>query len=77
MYYDTGLAANIPALAATREVTSLDRIVFGTDWPYATLPADGDDPAPALAWLGSEGRDAVDGRNARALVPALAQSLAG
>ena len=38
LYYDTGLSNNAPALAATREVTELGRIVFGTDWPYAALP---------------------------------------
>lgn len=34
-YYDTGLADNAPALAATREIVPPDRIVYGTDWPYA------------------------------------------
>jgi predicted TIM-barrel fold metal-dependent hydrolase len=33
-YYDTALSLNGPALAATREIVDLDRIVFGTDWPY-------------------------------------------
>lgn len=31
LYYDTGLAGNAPAIAATLEVTGLDHIVFGTD----------------------------------------------
>ena len=48
LYYDTGLANNDPALAATREVTGFDHVVFGTDWPYAALPPDGGDPAPGL-----------------------------
>ena len=34
-YYDTGLADNAAALAATREIVPADRIVYGTDWPYA------------------------------------------
>jgi predicted TIM-barrel fold metal-dependent hydrolase len=34
-YYDTGLADNAAALAATREIVPEDRIVYGTDWPYA------------------------------------------
>ena len=70
-YYDTGLTANPPAIAATREITALEHIVFGTDWPYADLPA-GADPAPALAALCAEARALIDGSNAAALVPRLA-----
>ena len=69
-YYDTGLADNDVALAATRLVAPLERIVFGSDWPYAPLPASGD-PAPGLAILGAD-RPAVDAGNAAALVPRLA-----
>ena len=72
LYYDTGLADNAPALAATQALTSLDHVVFGTDWPYLALP-EGDDPAPALAALG-EGRSGVDGIHAAALVPRLAEA---
>jgi predicted TIM-barrel fold metal-dependent hydrolase len=75
LHYDTGLASNPPALAATREVTTLDHIVFGTDWPYAALPADGGDPAPGLDALGAETREAVEARNAAALVPRLTHAL--
>ena len=67
LYYDTGLADNAPALAATLELTSPDHVVFGTDWPYLALP-EGDDPAPGLAWLG-DARAGVEGPNAAALVP--------
>ncbi len=66
LYYDTGLADNAPALAATLELTSPDHVVFGTDWPYLALP-EGDDPAPGLAWLG-DARAGVEGPNAAALV---------
>jgi predicted TIM-barrel fold metal-dependent hydrolase len=66
LYYDTGLADNAPALAATLELTSVDHVVFGTDWPYLALP-DGDDPAPGLAWLGAH-RAGVDRAHAAALV---------
>jgi 6-methylsalicylate decarboxylase len=76
LYYDTGLTNNVPALAATREVTSLDHIVFGTDWPYAALP-EGGDPAPDLDALGPHGRSAVEFANAAALVPRLHAALAG
>lgn len=73
LYYDTGLANSVPGLVATQEVTGLDHIVFGTDWPYAALPPDGGDPAPDLDVLGAEGRAAVDAGNAAALVPRLTQ----
>jgi predicted TIM-barrel fold metal-dependent hydrolase len=65
-YYDTGLANHAPGLAATLEVTSLDHVVFGTDWPYAELPSGGD-PVPGLDWLG-EGRAQVEATNVGALV---------
>ena len=41
------------------EVTTPDRVVFGTDWPYAALPDEGGDPAPELDALGA----AVRGRS--------------
>lgn len=72
LYYDTGLADNAPALAATRALTSLDHIVFGSDWPYLAL-AEGDDPAPGLAALGGD-RAGVDAAHAAALVPRLAET---
>jgi 6-methylsalicylate decarboxylase len=71
-YYDTGLSQSVAAIEATRAVAPLTHIVFGTDWPYAALPEDGTDPAPQLCWLAPEERDALDWRNAVALVPRLA-----
>jgi predicted TIM-barrel fold metal-dependent hydrolase len=70
LYYDTGLSNNGAALASTLEVTDTGHVLFGTDWPYAALPA-GSDPAPGLDWLGDR-RAQVDGANAAALVPRLA-----
>ena len=72
LWYDTGLANHAPALAATLEVTTVDHVVFGTDWPYCDLPA-GTDPAPGLAWLSAPDRARVDATNAAALVPRFAQ----
>ena len=66
LYYDTGLANNAAGLAATLEVTSLDHVVFGSDWPYLALP-EGPDPAPGIDRLGGD-RAAVDADNAVALV---------
>jgi predicted TIM-barrel fold metal-dependent hydrolase len=66
LWYDTGLSNAQPGIAATVEAASLDRIVFGTDWPYAALP-EGDDPAPALAQLGSL-REQIDAANIAPLV---------
>ena len=49
--------------------------MFGTDWPYAALPATGSDPAPDLGRLSDEERVAIDHRNAAALVPRLVRTL--
>ncbi|MBV8217453.1 MAG: amidohydrolase [Solirubrobacterales bacterium] len=74
-YYDTGLSNNVIALAATLRVTNLDHIVFGTDWPYLTLPADGADPAPGLSdALQPAERVRVEAANGLALVPRLGVS---
>ena len=75
-YYDTGLSQSVPAIAATRAIASLQQIVFGTDWPYAALPAEGADPAPELAALPESERTAIDRGNAAALVPRLSGALA-
>lgn len=73
LYYDTGLSNNASAIQATLEVTGFDHLVFGTDWPYADLPASGD-PAPGLAYLG-ERRERLEHHNAAALVPRLTAAL--
>lgn len=72
LYFDTALSTNAGALAATLAVTSADRVVFGSDWPFADLPRDGTDPAPGLGALGAGERALVDGLNAAVLVPRLA-----
>jgi 6-methylsalicylate decarboxylase len=70
-YYDTGLSNHASAVRSALEVTAPDHIVFGTDWPYAALPGEGDDPAPELDALGASVRGQVDGGTAAALVPRL------
>ena len=74
LWYDTGLSNNAVALASTVAVVPLERVVFGTDWPYAALPQIGDDPGPDLG-LDDRDRAQVDGLNAAALVPRLAQTV--
>ena len=69
LYYDTGLSNHRLAVDTALAVAPLDHIVFGTDWPYAALPAAGD-PAPELAHYGDQ-RALIDARNAGALVPRL------
>ena len=68
-WYDTGLSNHASAVAATAAVVPLERIVFGTDWPYAALPEQGD-PASELDALGDQ-RTLIDSANAAALVPRL------
>jgi 6-methylsalicylate decarboxylase len=69
---DTAQSHNEAALTATLHITDADRIVFGTDWPFAVL-ADGSDPQPGLDLLGD--RAAVDRENALRLVPELGRRL--
>ncbi len=71
LYYDTGLSNNAVALASTLAAVPVEQVVFGTDWPYAALPPEGD-PAPGLD-LAPEDRVRVDGVNAYALVPRFAR----
>lgn len=68
-WYDTGLSNHTSAVEATAAVVPLERIVFGSDWPYLAVPEPGD-PAPDLAGLGDK-RALVDSGNAAALVPRL------
>ena len=73
-WYDTGLSNHALAVRGALEVTTPDRVVFGTDWPYAALPPDGTDPAPELDSLGSSVRAQIDAANAAALLPRLGEA---
>jgi len=49
--YDTALVADEPALLAVRAMAGADRLLFGSDWPFAArlyAAADAGDPQPAL-----------------------------
>jgi microsomal dipeptidase-like Zn-dependent dipeptidase len=74
LYYDTGLSNSAEGLACITEVTEIEHVVFGTDWPYAALP-DGD-PAPALDMFGAPTRRRIESAHAQALVPRLTAKLA-
>ena len=41
LWYDTGLSNHALAVRPTIDLAGAGRIVFGTDWPYADLPAEG------------------------------------
>jgi predicted TIM-barrel fold metal-dependent hydrolase len=75
LHYDTGLANNAVALAAVGELAGIERIVFGTDWPYAVMPERGEDPAPGLdAAFDPAERAAVEAAHLRDLVPRLLEA---
>jgi predicted TIM-barrel fold metal-dependent hydrolase len=74
LWYDTGLSNNAIALASTFAAVPAEHVVFGTDWPYASLPATGNDPAPGLG-LDRYQREQLDAANAAALVPRLVSRL--
>lgn len=73
LFYDTGLSNHLGPVQATAAVAGPGRIVFGTDWPYAVLPEEGD-PAPELDALGPAARAGLDAGHAAALVPRLLSS---
>lgn len=72
LYYDTGLSNNTIALAPVREMAAIDRVVFGTDWPF--LPEGADIDLTAGLGLGEAEMARVEHTNAAALVPRLVGS---
>jgi 6-methylsalicylate decarboxylase len=74
LWYDTGLSNYELPARPTLDLAGADRIVFGTDWPYADLPPQGD-PAPGLDGVGADRRARIDAANAAALVPRLAAAV--
>lgn len=78
LYYDTALSASASAMRATRAVTDIEHILFGTDWPYSApvfvVPGH---PAPQLTdTFSSDELDLVEHGNALMLFPGLASRLA-
>jgi hypothetical protein len=71
-YFDTALVADPPALAAVAGIAGSERIVFGSDWPFAgrLYPPSGD-PQPALGEVFSVAeRAAIERDNAGAVIAA-------
>jgi 6-methylsalicylate decarboxylase len=66
-YHDKGLSNNTAALASALQVTSVDHVVFGSDWPYLALPA-GNDPTDDFDQLDADARAKIDADNVAALV---------
>lgn len=75
-WYDTGLSPYYGLVAAARDLVPIEKIVFGTDWPWFPRPDVGDDPQPELAAVGPD-RAKIDWTNARALVPRFVERLSG
>ena len=69
-WYDTGLAPYYGTVAAARDLVPIEKIVFGTDWPWFPRPEHGSDPQPQLDALGPD-RLKVEQQNAAALVSSL------
>jgi predicted TIM-barrel fold metal-dependent hydrolase len=75
LFLDTAQADNAPALRATLALVPADHVIFGTDWPYAALPDEGQDPAPGLDVVGASQREQIESVNASALVPGLSAAV--
>ena len=70
-WYDTALASGRATMAALGEVAAPDRILFGSDWPFANARVVAEEvkdlTAPGL--LSEKRRAAIERENARALFP--------
>jgi 6-methylsalicylate decarboxylase len=75
--YDTALSANEAAQAALRSVVGLDNIVFGSDFPFATVvyPPSGDPQPDLSASYSNTERLKLERENALREFPRLAQVL--
>ena len=69
LYYDTALSATRPVFAALREITSIEHILFGTDYPFAPDPQVGA-TLKGLKEAGLDEREVrmVESENARRLL---------
>lgn len=72
-FYDTALVHDEPALLAVRSMAGPERLVFGSDWPFAGgLYQGGGDPQPDLDLVfDANERQAIDHGNATGAFPSL------
>lgn len=79
LFYDTALSPAAAAMKSVREVTSLDHILFATDWPFSGpvfAATTSGDPQPRLSdTFDNSERLMVERDNALAQFPALAMRL--
>ncbi|GGF96112.1 amidohydrolase [Rhodococcoides trifolii] len=75
-FYDTSLSASAAAMRSVLEVTDIDNIVFGSDWPFSGLVYRADtttDPAPGLSDVfDSDQRYRIERLNALDQLPSVA-----
>lgn len=78
-FFDTALVADEPSLAAAKETAGAGQIVFGSDWPFASiLYGPKGDPQPTLSRVFSaDKRHAIDRLNARREFKRLAKIVPG
>jgi aminocarboxymuconate-semialdehyde decarboxylase len=71
VYWDTALAGSDPVLHMLREIAGIDKVLFGTDFPYLRrdLAVRSKERISASAELNHSERDAVVGGNASRLFP--------
>lgn len=74
LYYDTALSANPHALRSLQELVGAERILFGSDFPFAPEPITAATVEGVLTYGGfdASARDAVERANALRLFPRLA-----
>jgi 6-methylsalicylate decarboxylase len=79
LYFDTALSSSPAAMAATRQVTDVSHVLFGSDYPYAqivyALKAPGDPNAELNDSFKPNERLQVDRGNALAQLPTVAKRL--
>jgi predicted TIM-barrel fold metal-dependent hydrolase len=76
-YYDTGLASSPAQMASVLEISDVNHVLFGTDFPYTELLYEvPGDPQPLLSKTFNEKqRHAVERANAAAQLPSVAKRL--
>ncbi|MGU3437822.1 amidohydrolase family protein [Actinomycetes bacterium M1A6_2h] len=75
-FYDTSLSASAAAMRSVLEVTDIDNIVFGSDWPFSGLVYRAEttsDPAPGLSDVfDTDQRYRIERSNALSQLPSVA-----